>query len=478
MKSVQRVALMWAGLTLACATGCGGDEPPTETLPTPQELSAIVHQGAAASDPIMRAESMRLIARAGVPELHDQLRRGAEDDHPMVLSAAVESQLALGQQGAERNLLSRLSRGDVEQRRALLRLILRVGRPELQASAMTRIQRQTADLRATAFQQSRRGAVGRVPYPVDFLARLLEDQPDFAPVVAAELVARGRNEVLDAAHLRLQSDVAAERLASLRILAETPSRNAWSLLRWMRANGSDDESELATIAITRLGDDSYVDEVIDMLHRRQSPHRLRALRALSAVASPALRGVFSEYRVHDDPELRRAALDGLMAIGISTEELMPYVDDDDPDLYYAVVRILLEHEPAAIPEIVCPYLRGSDDPNPLLTLLWIVRQELGALDSFAACSDELERLSRVNTLETAALASRIRFSLDELPPARTANDISTRPEILYAYLDESLARDPVPQRDLYLSLLSHELLPIRLVAALGLLRGGPLPQPT
>ena len=444
---------------------------PEEVWPTRAELMVAVEQAVAADDPVMRAETMRILGSSGLPELEEYLRQGASDPSDLVRASAVVAQLQIRQSGAERALLERIASGTREVRKEALLLALRFGRVGFAQRVVEQTRRDsTSDLREVAFDYALLSGTAPSLLNDDFLLRCLEDQPEAEFVILRLLVEGGNAETRNRVQEALLSDEEDERLWALRALAFAPIPSAWSYLRWLRDNGTQVEHDLAVLALVRIGDHSGERDALTFLREGSSDRKLETLRALSGVAEPALHDAFVTYLDHQRADIRRAALDGLMVIGITPNELLEMLDDANPELATFAAEQLSTWEPQALVNRICPRLRMGMDALTPLRFLWLLENGGEASTPLADCRGDFEALMISHDADVAGASARLYYAISDLTDAGVRPEASSSLQLWYAYLDESLRRDPGDYRYLYRDLLDHELLGIRLMASVGLLK--------
>ncbi len=461
-------------LLAACAmslllVACGDEE---EVWPVRAELMAPIEQGLAADDPTVRAETMRLLAASGLPDLQERLRAGADDPSLLVRYSAIGAQLELRQDGAERALLQDIGTGSRESRRDALLLALRLGRPSFQQSALELAQRENlGDLRDAAFRYALLSGSADEILSDEFVIAYLKDDPELSGEALRLLVDRQHAATIDRISTSLGAEDHEGRLWALRALGSSPLPSTWPFLRWIRANGEQDERELAMLALVRLGDRSGLRDVLGTLRDGRSDFTLEALRALSGLSDPDLRDSFLSFLDHQRPEIRLAALNGLVGLGVTPLELMDRLGEPDPDLKFYISELLLEWDPSILTNRLCPRLRIGTDTVRSLEFLWFLRTEIGAQEELSECRGDFEFLLSSQDSQVAALAARLYYSTEDSGGAIPVPSEQNL-EAFYAFLDESISRSPRSYRHLYRDLLDHRLFTIRLIAAVGLLKAG------
>ena len=456
-------------VALFCALAACAE--PEEVWPTRAELMVAVEQGITAENPVVRAETMRILGRSGLPELEEYLRRGAADSSELVRASAVYLQLALRQNGAERALLERIASGTRETRREALLLALRFGRPGFAQRVVEQTRREaTSDLRQAAFEYALFSGRTQSLLNDEFLLSYLEDQPDVEPEILRLLIERRHAETENQVQEALLSDDEDDRQWALKAMAFAPIPSAWSYLRWLRDNGTETEHDLAVLALVRIGDRSGVRDAVSFLREGSTNRKLQVLRALAGVAEPELHDAFSSYLDNQRADIRRAALDGLMTIGITQAELFEVLDDTNPDLAFFATQELQTLEPQALVNRVCPRLRMGADAFTPLRLLWFLRDAGVVGDELTDCRSDFEALMLSDNENVAGLAANLFFAVSDMSDPNIRPDSFAPLHVLYAYLNESLDHDPTEFRHVYRELLDHELLTIRLLASVGLLK--------
>ena len=434
---------------------------------------AAVDQAVQANDPIMRAEAMRVLGRSGVPELEAHLRHGASDPHPLVRAAAVEAQLSIRQNGGEHALLGRVASGEREERREALLLALRFGRQGFRERVTEQARRDAnPDLRATAFRQALLAGTASDLLTDAFLETFLEDDPEFGGEAYRILIERGHAVTIERVQNGLVSGDVQERRWALSLLAYAPIPSTWPYLRWIHANGDEEDRQLATLALVRLGEAGAARDVLDLARRGPEDLTLPALRALRGVNDPGLREAFLDLMELPRPEVRRAVFDNLVEIGITPNTLLAFLSDGSPDLAHAARQRLLDEDSTYLTSRICPRLRMGGDVGRSLRFLWAAWTERPDPTIFADCSPALAALIEHDSPEIGGGAARLYYAISALPNISAEAALAQPSHRLYAFLDESIAREPRRFRDLYTALLDHELLAIRLVASIGLLKSG------
>lgn len=465
---------IWCPLVVVCATvalclSCGVEE---EVWPVRAELMVPIEQGLTADDPTVRAETMRLLAASGLPDLQEHLKAGADDPSLLVRYSAISAQLELRQDGAERALLQEIGAGSRESRVEALLLALRLGRPSFQQSALELAQRENVgDLRDAAFRYALLSGSADEILSDEFVLAYLEDEPALSGEALRLLVDRQHAGTIVRISTALGAEGHAGRVWALRALGSSPLPSTWPFLRWIRDHGEQDERQLAMLALVRLGDRSGLREVLAALRSGRSDFTLEALRALSGLSDPDLRDSFLSFLDHQLPEIRLAALNGLVGLGVTPLELMDRLNEPDPDLKYYISNLLLDWDPNILTNRLCPRLRIGTDTVRSLEFLWFLRNEIGAEEELAECRRDFEFLLSSQDAQVAALAARLFYATDASSGAISAPSQQNL-GALYAFLDESLVRSPSSYRHLYRDLLDHRLFTIRLIAAVGLLKAG------
>lgn len=470
-------------ITLTAALGCGGPEAPaTPPPPTRAELLAVVDQALGASDPVIRAEAARVLPLAGLRELDQRVLARLSDGDARVRAAAAEAGLRAGLSGTADALLQRLASGTPEERSEALALLVRLAPGVQVRRALEMLVLQSAALRAEAFERLRQRRLrwDAEVVPAEYLRRLVEDDRPFLPLVVEALVTTGHRDALNSVHADLMSAERETRLRALRILTAAPSPDAWPQLRWLHQRGSDEDRALAALALARLGDGSVHAQLFELVDARHSPQRLAAARALRYVALPGDRAALRRLAENDSADIRRAALDALAALGLSAEDVHAFADEPDVDVYAALVAHVLAAETSP-GVLLCTQLRVVSDPTPLLRLVQAALTARGSARGFDECPGILAELLSARDPATVGLAARLRYALvgvdqalaeavpSAAPGASAVSGVFDLDEVLYAYLEASLAQEPGPFEALYHGSLHHELLPVRLLASLGLL---------
>jgi HEAT repeat protein len=482
-RPARASAAACALLLLFAGLGCGGPEAPaTPPLPTRAELLAIVDEALGASDPTIRAEAARVLPLAGLPELDQRVLARLSDNDARVRAAAAEAGLRAGLSGAADALLQRLASGTPDERSEALALLVRLAPGAQVRRALDMLVLQSAALRAEAFERLRQRRLrwDAEVVSAEYLRRLVEDDRPFLPMVVEALVTTGHRDALNSVHADLMSAEREERLRALRILTAAPSPDAWPQLRWLHQRGSTEDHALAALALARLGDGSVHAQLFELVDARHSPQRLAAARALRYVALPEDRAALRRLAQNDSADIRRAALDALAALGLGTEDVLAFAAEPDVDVYAALVAHVLAAE-STPGVLLCTQLRVVSDPTPLLRLISAALTARGSARGFDECPGILAELLGAREPATVGLAARLRYALigvDEalaaaIPSAAVGasavSGVFDLDEVLYAYLEASLAQEPGPFETLYLGSLHHELLPVRLLASLGLL---------
>jgi hypothetical protein len=89
------------------------------------------------------------------------------------------------------------------------------------------------------------------------------------------------------------------------------------------------------------------------------------------------------------------------------------------------------------------------------------------------CLPQIEALMSSPDVVQRGMAAHLYFQAVRPTAAQFNANLSSQHEVLYAFLEASLREEPRDFRDIYRRLLDHELLLVRVVAALGLLRSTP-----
>ncbi|MCA9563564.1 MAG: HEAT repeat domain-containing protein [Myxococcales bacterium] len=459
----------FASLVLPILVFAGSCAEETADVPQGVELIAVVQSAMTSPVADLRAESIRLATIVDIPDLQIFLRRALEDDSPLVRTAALNGLLTRGEESAEGLLLRRLAEGSLEQRKDAFLAGLNFGTSRFQTQLMNYAAREGATMfRQLVVERFLLGDLDYVAEPSEaFLVRAVSDNPERAQALSARLLERGhaatRRRVLGA----LLSEQESERISAIRVLINTPLREAWPRLRWLFQTKSGEEQTLAATALLRLGDRSGM-ELLTTLWRRGGDTAPEAVLARAEFLETQDRAQLSALLANPDPFFRRAALEALLGLGLSRDELLEVVEDVNPDLTNLATRLSLRQMGVDEIDQLCSRLSRSERPAQLLRVLWVYAEEGGTMDQ-SACDRAIAGLLDSEDTEVSSIAARIHYQT--VPPSLEDFELAKDyPGWLLAILEYSLAQDGEQYADIYRELLGHELQIVRAGAAMGLLR--------
>ena len=452
-------------------SACGGEE--VVEWPTRGELLSVVEQAAQSEVPAVRADVLRLAARSDASELSALVDRALTDESSLVRASAIQARLQRGDRDVTEELFERLAMGSDAARRTALDLTLRYGPPPLRGEVTERsLRHSNASFRRYAFRRVVIEESAHLTVSRETLSRALDhDDPVVSAEVIDRLTERGVQGARHRIHQRLVDEDPENRAAALRVLAISPSRDAWPYLRWLHEHGEPEEQALAALALARLGEGDAQSDVIALIQSGDDTLTHLAIRALAGL--PGERTDTYVRRHFDDsrPEVRSAALRTAMALSDEPADLVLFIDDDEPEIADLAAAALLAADPDAARRAVCADLLLREEPMPLLRFLWRARSADATSELEDACAAQLEPLLMHADPDVRGLATRLSYAEDD--PGRVERPDPSDHEALYAVLDATLDGDPRQSRDFFRDLLRHELAIVRAGAAIGLLDSTP-----
>jgi HEAT repeat protein len=422
----------------------------------------------------MRAEALRLAAASAERELVALLPAGLTDRSASVRGSSLQALLELENRQAEAQVIEQLTRGPRQGRAAMMELALRAGSETLRAEVLNRAARDSSSVLQRVALRRALLDPDRTQLSAELLNRAIGSSDERVAARAIELLTeRGESGALHSVHLNLLSETLEERIAALRILALTPSVNAWPYLRWIQQNGEDEETSWAALALARMDDLSVVDEVEALLNSDDLDFLVSSIRVLPQIGGEEAIDILRTQR-HDSREgVRAAALEGLMTLSAPLDDIIPFLEDPDREISRTASMYLLRSEGVELARHLCPDLRLNSSPLPTLRFLWLARTEAENRALIESCVPQLEALTSSEVADEVGISARLLYWVRSPDPAAYTTDLSQQPELLYAYLEASLQRDAERYRDIYRELLGHDLLAVRMTAAVGLLKTTP-----
>jgi HEAT repeat protein len=349
--------LRYAGVYLLIgAIACGSEAPlPEVSWPTRAELIEIVRTGTRVPDPVMRAEALRLAAASEERELVALLPAGLTDRSASVRGSSLQALLELENRQAEAQVIEQLTRGPRQGRAAMMELALRAGSETLRAEVLNRAARDSSSVLQRVALRRALLDPDRTQLSAELLNRAIGSSDERVAARAIELLTeRGESGALHSVHLNLLSETLEERIAALRILALTPSVNAWPYLRWIQQNGEDEETSWAALALARMDDLSVVDEVEALLNSDDLDFLVSSIRVLPQIGGEEAIDILRTQRHDSRDGVRAAALEGLMTLSAPLDDIIPFLEDPDREISRTASMYLLRSEGVELARHLCP----------------------------------------------------------------------------------------------------------------------------
>jgi hypothetical protein len=115
----------------------------------------------------------------------------------------------------------------------------------------------------------------------------------------------------------------------------------------------------------------------------------------------------------------------------------------------------------------------GEETRSLLYFLWFLVERVDGAEGTAACAAQIAQLMGSDDALAAGLAARIHYRVVPPAPAEFPSGEMESPAVLSAFLEASLEHSDGRFRPIYSELLDHPLAVVRVLAAIGLLRGSP-----
>ncbi|MBN1946408.1 MAG: hypothetical protein JW797_12080 [Bradymonadales bacterium] len=456
----------------AIALLVGGCQPRQERI-SRQELLSILRSGLNASDPILRAEAVRIAALADDQEVWGDIQDHLQDPQPIVRASAVAALIERDPALVEDRLNSLISpSGEPQARQLLVDLLLAEGTPRIRELTLQAI------LADPALESVQLVLHHLVDHPADIsllpearIRQLLQAQDATTLTATVQaLVQGGQPDALDAIHADLLADSPDRRMLALVVLARVGSPNAWPHLRWVSRHGLVAEQTWARLALATIGDESVLPEVLEILRSGEQELIPDVLRALVHLPEPELRQHLEAFRNHNRPEIREAAIAGLITLGVPAANLLDLLSDGHPGVVQLAGQTLSQLEPRGMADRLCAALRVLPDPYPVLRFLWSYRETATIQPVIATCQPQLAALLERDDPQVQGLSARLYFATVPLQATALFSDRADQVAVAYAFLEESVRQQPAQFEELYYRFLHHDLLAFRLIASVGLLR--------
>jgi HEAT repeat protein len=465
-RAATQAALVWSALLLA---RCG--ESPEERVARQESMvSSIIDEGMRAPVPLVRAETVRLLAQTRDERFRDRFAAALQDTSPMVQTAATEALLRMGAPDAEAVALSKFSGGTPDQRLRILGIAVASGRPPFRLEAVRRALRDPdARVRLAALTDA---AGAQIPLSATDLVRLVDDaDPGVVDLAVARLAATDLGAATELVLKRLRSDDDAVRSSGLSLAMRVASPDLWPLLRSYARGAEGPERQAAAIALAFMGDASVEDEVRGVVQTAPAPVAARALVAVVRIGSERARQQPGLYRKDPREELRRAALEALVHIEAPLDEFVPFFEDSDPRIGEEAIRHLQQRDPRFAADALTRALNAAARPEQVLLALFHAGQRMDTVPLLAASAERLEQFSDSRNVTISNLSTRLLLSVSS--PAKHLERIEAHASdsAIYALIEATLRAD-APESALYGRHLDSDVYVIRLASALGIWRLG------
>jgi len=454
------------------------------------------------SDPYVQAETLRVLEMLGDPTLDEYARGAVDADAPMVRVAALRVLLATGHKDVRGEVLSRFSKGDKDERRAILTAALEYGSAPLRREITARsIRSDDPFLRRLAFERGQLARIDaarkakrtkylqRTLYPE--LGRLIKrDDPLIASLALQKFLEVGQTDRAEPLLETLKNRHASvdDRLSAARILAGAHAKAAekpfLAIIARRDAAMKDDSLAVpdkvvdprllraAVIGAVAAGNEKLVDraqkyrknateaealEILDALGTNPSADAAVALKVAMQDARPSVRHrAIALYEVRKDAD-PAALVEAMQGARYETQRRLA-----------AILRSRFKK--AWIARLASLLRRSSEVDSTLEMLRNVITTREQAEDIIAPLRETLQKITTSDKKERATLASYLLALVSSGKEAdRLAShdlDEATR----YAYLEFLVRSAPAKNVDMFRRFFYDDVFVIRLMSAAGLWR--------
>ncbi|MBU6162615.1 MAG: HEAT repeat domain-containing protein [Myxococcales bacterium] len=460
---------LWLGYS---TTACEAEEVVAQVdQPLAEVMAEALRDGVEADNPWIRAETLRLMALSGSPEWVATLRAGLQDAHPMVRVMAIEALLPAGDAEAQSVALTLLVQGDADAKSRLLDLFLSRGTTEFQAHASAMLLRDGApEIRRSTLLQIREHGVAIEPALREQLIHDLDTR--VADAAFGWLVTADPAAALDRVQTGLRSSDTDVRRRALEFSRHMATADLWPTMRAYLRAGDSQSRFAAECVLGQLGDPSVEEALRTVILTGSASDAALALRSISHIRTERAQTQV-ERQIHDPrQEVREAALDILLERQVPPSVVEPFLADEDPslgtralawmiasDINWVVNRI---ERMLAIEENVIHVLRSlheaSDQPDKTALLSQLAPQ--------------LDALCDSPNVEISHLASRLRLQASTPPPLPSGAEL-WQPGRMYATTESLITTAGTEHGDFLAGAARHDLLMVRVAAAIAIRQLGP-----